>query len=295
MRSRRRQATRGGAPSTAGMASMASTDTGYAAGEDGPRFGIWANGGHTWTDNDFVSTDFDGSITTGLVGVDGWVLDRLLIGGFGGVERTDLDTDYNLGELDGRGYTVGGYGSFIFAGSWALEAQVGATFTDLDIERTSLLTGVEVTGDTDSDRIFGSIGFTGDVRYDYDSGSLFLTPTVRHIFAQESVDDFTDSEGVFAGEENIELGILQVGGRMSYLIGNFEPFIGGFVELTTFATDTKVAAGPQPVDDRANGDIFGGLDFYAGDFISGGVEVDHKFEMRDQDETTISANISFSF
>jgi hypothetical protein len=300
MRQGRRQAMGGGGTGPTGLGptdtiSLQQSGSGYAAGEHSPRIGIWTNGGHTWTENENVDVDFDGTITTGMVGADYWVTDRFLLGGFGGIEETDVTTNFNQGELEGLGYTVGGYASYVLGRGFAIEVQAGATFTDLDTKRTSLVTGLDVSGDTDSDRLFGSIGFSGDLDYSFDSGTLYLSPTVRYLLAQEETDTFTDSEGIRIGRENVDLGLLQIGGRAGYQIGRFEPFIGGFFELVTFSTDVKVADAPDPQQDMANGDFFAGIDFYASDLITGGVEVDHKFEMQDAGETSISANLSFTF
>jgi hypothetical protein len=265
--------------------------SGYAAGEDGARYGVWANSGPTWVDNDFRNTDFQGRLVTALAGADYWLTEAILIGGFGGYERTDVDTDFNRGELDANGITAGLYGAVLVGENFSIEAQLGHTWTKTDMDRRTLTGGRLVTGSTESRRLFGSLGFTGD----FQIGNFLVSPTVRHLLAHERSDSFTESDGTRVDESAVALGILQVGGRASYLFEKFEPFVSLFGELETVSTDTKVASGPKPRDDRASLDLSVGLDFFPTELISGGVELNHTFERENFEETTLSANVSFSF
>ena len=265
--------------------------SGYAAGGDESRISVWANVGHTLVKNDFFNTEFFGTIVTGVGGADYWVTDRILVGGFGTVENTDVDTKFNDGEMDGDGFTAGIYVAYLLGDRFSVEGQFGYTFTDTHTERTSIITGAEVSGSTDSHRLFGSIAFTGDFQID----NFLLSPTVRHILAQEKADPFTESDGTPVGKENVDLGLLQVGGRASYLFEKFEPFVSLSIEVETLSTDTKVAGGAKPRDDIASGVLRAGVDFYPTDFISGGLELSHNIERENLDESTLSANLSFSF
>ncbi len=265
--------------------------SGYAAGEDSARYGVWANSGPTWVDNDFRNTDFQGRLVTALAGADYWLTEAILIGGFGGYERTDVDTDFNRGELDANGITAGLYGAVLVGENFSIEAQLGHTWTKTDMDRRTLTGGRLVTGSTESRRLFGSLGFTGDFQID----NFLVSPTVRHLLAHERSDSFTESDGTRVDESTVALGILQVGGRASYLFEKFEPFVSFFGELETVSTDTKVASGPKPRDDRASLDLSVGLDFFPTELISGGVELSHQFERENFEETTLSANVSFSF
>jgi hypothetical protein len=264
--------------------------SGYAAGNDTLRWGVWANGGHTWVDNDFANTAFDGTIISALAGVDYWVTDKLLLGGFGGYEAADIDTGFNRGEVDSDGFTGGIYGAYILSRNFTFEAQFGFTRSDTDTTRSAGVVA-PVTGSTDSDRFFGAAGFTGE----FTIGNFLVGPTVRHILAHETADAFTESDGTRVSEENVDLGLLQVGGRAGYDFGIAEPFVSLLMEIETITTETKVAVGEKPRNDRASGDLTAGVNFYPSDFISGGVEVNHKFERENLDETTVSGNITFAF
>jgi outer membrane autotransporter protein len=264
--------------------------SGYSAGDEELRFAVWANGSHTWVENDFTSTAFDGTLIIGLGGIDYWVTDRILIGGFGGYETSDVDTDFNRGSLDSDGFSAGLYGAVLLSDNFSFEAQFGATLTDIDMDR-SLGSVVPVTGSTDTRRLFGSLGFTGD----FQLGNFLAGPVVRHLLAHERVDSFTESDGTRVGKQNIDLGVLQAGGRVSYSFGKVEPFAGLLLELETLTTDTEVAAGPEPRNDRANGDLTVGVDFFPTDFISGGIELNHKFDRENFDETSVGANLSVRF
>ena len=265
-------------------------DSGYSAGEDVPRFSVWANGGFTWVENDFSSTAFDGNVITALVGADYWVTEKILIGAIGGYDRTDVDTSFNQGELESDGFTAGLYLAYLLGDNFSLEGLLGHTWTDSDMDRTSLA-GAKVTGSTNARRLFGSLGFSGNFQVD----NFLLSPTVRHLVALETIDSFTESDGTRVGEETTDLGVLQFGGRASYLFEKFEPYVSALIELETFSTDTQVASGPKPRDDRADLDVSAGLDFFPTDFISGGVELNHKFERENFDETTVSGTLTFVF
>lgn len=264
--------------------------SGYAAGDHGSSVSVWGNVGLTRVKNDFFNTEFFGTIVTGVVGVDYWVTDRILVGGFGNVENTDVDTKFNGGEMDGDGFTAGIYVSYLLGDRFSVDGQFGYTFTDIHTERTSIVTAAEVSGSTDSHRLFGSLAVTGDFQF----GNVLLSPTVRHILAQEKADPYTESNGTPVGKENIDLGLLQVGGRASYLFEMFEPFVSFSIEVETLSTTTKVASGPRPRDDIASGVLSAGVDFST-DFVSGGLELTHNIERENLDESTMSANLSFSF
>ena len=258
--------------------------SGYSAGEEYLRFGVWANGGFTRVDNDFRATDFDGNIIIGLAGADYWITEDILIGGFGGVEVTDVDTEFNLGELDSDGFTVGLYGAFLFAENFSLEAQFGTTFTDTDMDRNEGL----VTGETEALRLFGSLGVTGN----FEIHNFLFSPTVRHLLATEEVDSFTESDGTRVGTQHVDLGVLQFGGRAAYGFEKFEPYVSALVEIETLTTK-PLPGGPS--NDRGDLDFSAGVDFYPTDMISGGIDLNHKFDRRDYNETTLSASVSVAF
>ena len=263
---------------------------GLAAGDDMDAFGVWGTLGYSNIEDDFTSTAFDGDVLTGLVGADLFVNENLLIGGTVGMEKTDIDTRYNAGTSESDGLTMALYTAYIVDDMWSVEGLFGYANTNTDMTRSA--TGIEVRGETDSQRLYGS--FAANANF-YPDDYWTLSGSARYTFATEHVDEFTETDGTFVPQDDVSVGIIQLGGRASWTDGKFEPFGSLSLEYENVQKKIVVPTGNQPANDRTSAVIGGGLNYYADENLSGGFEVTHTVGKKDFKNTSFSLNIRYDF
>ena len=226
---------------------------GVAGGNANQGIGVWVQGAFTRVIDDNSATKFDGNIYTVLAGVDKKLMDdRLLVGLSGGYEQGDFDTSFNQGTVDTTGFLVAPYASFSITDLFSVNATAGYGFiTDVENKRKDAATGEEFKGDTDADRIFGSLAGNYDNRID----NILFGAMVGVAYSWEQRDAFTETgttgTTVQVGEQTTRLGQAKVGLNAGLDLGVALPYVDVQGEYDFAKTDVTTVATNQtkPSDD----------------------------------------------
>ena len=178
-----------------------------------------------------------------------------------------------------------------------ISGSVGYALLDEDLERNA--SGTIITGNTEVDRVFASGNVTGNLAV----RNFRFRPSAGVVWLRSKTEAFSESNGVLAPENLVHFAQVKAGARLSHVFAlrsgtNFiEPFILGQVEHD-FKSDLPTApAGTAvfPVDERTGGTVGGGMYFYIGPRISGGVEFSTEVGRDDFSTYSVTGNVRFSF
>jgi len=237
--------------------------TGTAAGGGDNKVGIWANGSWTRVVGSKTAAKFDGSIWTAMIGAD-YMFDKNFIGGLAlGYENAEYDTSFNNGNTDSTGYTVAPYFIAHINDTFSVDFNVGYSRVDYDLDRIDPIGNFnKITGGTDSNRWFGALNLNGDWEFD----SLALGANIGTLYAREDRDAFTESDTTTIDSDNIDVGRINAGFRLGYLIENVvEPYISALVEYD-YANEKSA------YDDRVGVVLGAGFNVFAGEHFSANIE-----------------------
>lgn len=224
---------------------------GRAAGDglaDWGGWSPWISYGRTMADNDLASTRYDANQDNVLFGMDYSYSDRLIFGISGGYENNDVDTLFNLGEMEVQGFSIAPYAAYLLTDNVSIDAAVGYSDLDIDQFRTEP-GGAMVRGDTDASRWFVMSNLNAFQRY----GNWVLTGRAGIIYSEEEQDGFTEAGGTTAqtvAGRDIEYGQLNFGGEVAYSAHAIEPFASLFYEYDFEQGSTRLNPNQaQPDDD----------------------------------------------
>jgi outer membrane autotransporter protein len=105
-------------------ANEASFEKGIAAGEN-TRIGVWGSVELTKSEDDFPRTAFDSHLLTCFVGADVSHQDKVVLGVALGYEDNDIETPFNLGSQDVRGFTIASYVGYLFSKRGRVDLALG--------------------------------------------------------------------------------------------------------------------------------------------------------------------------
>lgn len=265
--------------------------SGRAAGDGFAGWGGWSpwvSYGRATADNDLSSTQFDANQDNVLFGADYSYSDRLIFGLSGGYEKNDVDTAFNLGEMEVQGFTIAPYVAYLLTDNLSIDAAVGYSDLDIDQFRTEP-GGAMIHGDTDSSRWFVMSNLNTFQRY----GDWILSGRVGLIYSEEDQDSFTETGGVTAqsvGSRDIEFGQLNVGGEVAYSVHAIEPFASLFYQYD-FEDGDSVSLNSNQAQ-RSNDDddfrVAAGFRYFGNDGLSAALEWSHVFDRENYDSNTIN-------
>ncbi len=273
-----------------------STPTGLAAGDTFTNLGVWAGYTRSDFDNDFVRTRYDGDRNSVMVGADFAPADNMVLGVAIGYEQTDIETEYNLGEVDSDGWTVAPYFGMVFNDTWSMDVNGGYSFVDTDQFRTA--GGTRITSDLDTSRWFVAANVNGFTAID----NWLLTGRLGLVRAESDDDGYTELNtatgvpGVTFDDRSTSLTQLSVGGEVAYSFGEFEPYVSLTYNHDASFTKTRLTAGLQPANDN-NDFLFGGGFNYFSDTngLSASASYHRRLSREEFDEGIFSVSARWDF
>lgn len=275
----------GGRAVAAAGAQIVALGSGASAGDKASQFGLWVNGSYSNVSGDKAGAGFQGDLYGGMVGADYKLTDRFIAGVALGYEMLDVDTAFNRGTTESHGYTVAPYAVFKIDDTFSVDFNVGYTRVDYDVDRLDPLDDSKITGDTDSNRWFATLNVAGN----WLVNSWSLGANLGTLYAYEDRDAFTESNAVAVSGDKINLGRLNLGGRLGYLVKNiFEPYA-----TATFQYDYKRDS--SAYDDRVGLVLGGGFNIFATDNFYANIEGTTTTMRSDLDIYTINATVRFEF
>ena len=187
-----------------------------------PRFGIFINGTASFGDKDDTADElgFDFNTDGITVGGDYRIKDTLVAGGAVGIVDSDSDFNGSRGDVDTRGLSFLGYGTYYLSETSYLEAVVSFGRSEFENTRNLSIGPItsEVEGDTDGNEITISLG----AGYDFARGPLSFSPYGKINYIRTEIDGYTEDtntglELVYKDQNADSLSTL-LGGQLSYAI-----------------------------------------------------------------------------
>ena len=270
---------------------MLEGQSGLNAGDGAISYGAWVSYSYSDFDNDLSSTAFDGDRHSVLGGFDFAPWESTVIGIAVGYEESDIDTTFNLGNLETDGYTIAPYFGALLSDTWSVNFSFGYSNIEYDQFRTAPGTTTRITSSPDADRWFGMFNLNGVTTY----GNWILGGRVGTLWARNEVDAFVESDGTAVGELRSKLGTWSIGGDAAYSFGAFEPFVSATYEHDYSLTELAVTTGPQPDNDRDDVLFGAGVRYFGSKGISGNLDWTRRLGRSDYDEDIFTASIRVDF
>lgn len=186
---------------------------------DGPMgIGVWALGSGNYLDNTKSGAKYDGSLYTGMVGVDKQMGD-LLLGVAVGYEKLDLTTKYNSGNMEYDGWSVVPYLSYSITKDIVADASFSYTWLDYTMKDTQA--GVKYSDGMNANRMVTSAGLT--TYYDWDK--FLFSARLGTLYMNEHQGSYTLNTTDYS-KSGIYTWMGSLGLRAQYDMGAFKPFVG---------------------------------------------------------------------
>lgn len=259
-------------------------EDGKAAGDGKGKIGLWAAGSYTKLDYNKSGSAFDGNMSSGLVGLDYQVTDKLLVGLSGGYERSSITTTFNTGTQKSTGWTVAPYVLFQANKTYSVDVSGGYSKLNYDVTRTEPLNTVSITGTTDAKRWFGAANVNGD----WTSNKLEMGASLGVLQVQEKKDAFVESgtsgtQSVAA--QTTDLGRAHLGGDLGYNLGVAVPYVSADVRYD-YSTDAG---------DSSSVEVGLGSRFNLGKSVTAGIEVNSVQLQKDTKQYGATASLRAEF
>jgi len=268
-----------------------SGQTGRSAGEGMRGLAVWGSLSGTKLENKSTLTPYDGDRYAVQAGIDFLPTNNMVVGVSVSFETTDIDTEFNDGEISGFGFTVSPYIGAILNDSWSLDGVMGVSNVDYDQFRIAPGTTTKITSRVNAERVF----FNGSVNYNQlVNDKWFLLATGGLSWARETQDQFIDSSNVITGLRETQLTQGSIGAEMIYL-GNrqFEPYINATYNYDIKKTSVQVVgAGKADNDDVLLGV---GFNLYPSDTASANVSATTRLFRDNYEEYSITASFRQQF
>ncbi len=223
----------------------APTDTrmSLGAGLNGPRQAApprstwmpWVDVRGTGWDTDAEDADINGTQLNTLAGLTWRPAPDFIVGALAGYETFEFSSDLLTGQLDGTGWTVGGYLGWRMAPGLLLD--LGGTRSDIDYDASAGVAAGSFTGE----RWLVSGGLTGTYR----SSGFILEPSARVFALWESEDAYVDNLGTAQDARDFSTGRASTGLKVGYPLAwshsvTVVPYAGAYADYY-FSSDDAAA------------------------------------------------------
>ncbi|RVU36465.1 autotransporter outer membrane beta-barrel domain-containing protein [Hwanghaeella grinnelliae] len=248
--------------------------------------GTWTN--LTWThfSSDATGADFNADQYLALAGADmtgsylGLSLgDDLLLGAAASFEVGDIDTKFNGGELQSLGAGVTPYVAYIVNEYFYLSGIAGVTYVQSDVD--FLEAGNRESGDFSTLRWY--TGASANLNYYVDMWEF--GGTLGYLYARDSADSYTESDGDFVNARTTNLGQASLAARAGYNFDNVLVYGIGSYEYEN-VTGSK---------DPSQVTLSLGADYFSTDRLTLSAEASHVLTRDNFDSTGISVNLRYDW
>jgi outer membrane autotransporter protein len=276
----------GGATGAFNVVNSKNYAAGISAGDSSTGYAIWFTPSYSDFENNGgkkVGLDYDGDLTTVLVGFDAVINKNLVFGATIGYEDSNSDFDNNS-KADSDGYVGAIYGAYNFSQATAY-LNTGFIFQDNDLDDYSLGPNTLSKGSFDSDTYFVNIGVMRSTQL---SNDWIYTIDGSYSYADTETDSYTDS---------LARRIKSTSSYLSEIMVNSE--VAKVTDWGEYYGTVGVGFDLQDDNDYNNGDIgvdLGlGLRFNPSDNLTGEISVKKLFLKKDEEDVTYSANLRYEF
>lgn len=266
--------------------------TGLAAGEAGERVALWGGAALTSLESDLASTGYDGDATQASIGGEWRATPVLAVGLAVGHDRVDLDTAFNQGNYDSRGWSVAPYVTYALAENVVLGGSLGYSAGDFDLDRTEPMFGGRITAESDYRHLSAAVQVSG-----YHAVERWrIAGSVGLQWIDSRFDGYSESDGTVVATRETDAGLATLGATLGYALSGFSPYAGLTYRRYLGLDPVEVAPyQAQPDNDADDFLLRAGLSARVGGSGSAALEVAHAVGNEDRDETSIMAGAKFPF
>lgn len=269
---------------------LSNGQTGLSSGDVPLGISVWANPFYTRSKDSNVSTGYKSESFGAFFGGDYALGNDYTIGIMFGVDNTDVKSRVNGGGSDTVGLTVAPYLRYTIDRNYSVDATVGYTNSDSDNDR--IAAGTRITGSSDTNRWFGSVGANGSYWHDRWNFLARLGTTLSY----DDRDGFRESNGTYVAGDSSTFGQAQIGGTAGYYFTNLRPWLSATYTYDYKRELPKVAANQfRPSDDRDQVVFGAGLTVFGLGAVVGDLNVKHSVGKEKYDNTTFGLTFSTSF
>jgi outer membrane autotransporter protein len=195
----------------------------------------WVDVRGTGWNTDAKDADIDGTQLNVLAGLTWRPASDFIVGALAGYESFNYSSDLLTGQLDGNGWTVGGYLGWRLAPGLLLD--LGGTRSDIDYDASAGTAAGSFTGE----RWLVSGGLTGTYR----SSAFIFEPSARVFALWESEDAYVDNLGTAQDARDFSTGRASAGLKVGYPVAwsrtvTVMPYAGAFADYY-FSSDNAAA------------------------------------------------------
>jgi hypothetical protein len=259
--------------------------SGLAAGEQGPRWGVWANGSVAKLGNSSQDTRFDGALYTGMTGADYRISDRLLVGFSVGAEHSNLRTQFNDGHQYLSGVTLAPYIGFALLDELILDVSASLTLQQGNQHRTMGFLRYD-------SRYQGTrTMLSSNLTYAKVLDNWRLSATGGFMYANDHAPEYTEYSQILSrtiDRRESYVGEFSLGGRVGYLFEKCEPYAG-----LTYLYDPWMTRGAELDRDEVEGLI--GVNYVPIPAFLLSLELTNSFLRQDTNVTKLAINARYEF
>ena len=256
---------------------------------------VWGNVSSLSIEDTPLDFEADSRIMSGLIGMDKFIMDNVLVGAVIGLTSGDTDAVASLAggrvglRTDTKTHLVSVYGAYVVNDFVYLDATLGVADEEVSTTGITLATGaLNVQNDTTGSTRFGSIGATVAVPFEdvwLVTGNVSFLRSITNLGAiRDNVSNAT------VDEQGSDSAILTLGAQVARAFqgGNLVPYAGfafeknyqdQFIGLPTGAAGASGLT-DQQTNDQSQGIITVGMDFFPADSLTVSME-GQRFVMRD--------------
>jgi outer membrane autotransporter protein len=167
--------------------------------------------------------------------------------------------------------------------TFSVDFSVG--YSDISIDQFRTLGTTRITSSVDAERWF----VAGNLNAGRQIDNWYLSARAGLLYAKESQDGFTESNGTISSARTFQIGQFRAGGDVSYSWDSFEPFANLTYEYDYSRDDIIVAAGiPQPANDNDDFLVGAGLRWFGESGVSASFEWNSVLGREDFSDDTFS-------
>jgi hypothetical protein len=246
-----------------------SGETGVSAGNSTARYSAWAAIGANSMSGTVPGAAFDGILANQTLGFDVVQDERTVFGLSLFHDGGDFDTDFNGGDSKTHGWSVVPYAGYDFGQGTSIDGLVGLTYVSGKTSRA----GRAATGSFDGYRAMAAV----NGHHSLNLGNSWLVRGDLGGTWAYSRNDAYNEKGIAALHQDAASTHLvqgKAGARLSYLLGQVEPFAAAYYVYDFVADrtgDDGIAPGGSGDSDEFQ--FYAGLDWYPTDTESVGIEI----------------------
>jgi outer membrane autotransporter protein len=257
---------------------------GMASGEVAQKFGLWLTPTVSWLEDDSLAGKHDGNVYMIMMGADYQPMDKLVLGFSAGYEDVDLDTAYNSGTFESKGYNIAPYAGLAILDNLYFDIIFSYAWLENDVIQNKD-TSAALSGSYDSERYI----ISANLNYNALINNWSLGAVVGYMYVDEDHDAYTQTGAAVnpVGEMNTYLGEWRFGVRIGHMLGQAEPYLAA-----AYLYDDTFSGG---VDDRDELECALGINFFPSDSFACALEVSHGFLRDDIKNTRALVNLRYVF